>query len=445
MHINKNALAGVLFLAIVMLVVIGGTLLFGQEKEPAISAQAIQKDLEKGEDLPLPAYDIPDMDATQAQYEKPFEALDFSGLSPGTLTKEEVTASVEELLTGLLRLDAQAVERVSPRSTGGEHNPFRVMLNAALSDAEIKAAFLNMSRFSGFEILEVVAGSSNAYTVTISATTPYMATLASALCADEHILYVQELTKLKASGAAQAIAAMDLSTVPLHTDVVTLTIFVEEDVPILYYPTSLAYGSRIPQYAFLWGAIEFQGTNNKDLLVRNSDGGATEVSEQEFAKDGKCDAFVRYLNTALGSIEKADMEIMSDLSLLGNSLGTQWVPEILYPQYQALFKKSATFEADTIARLKSFAFTAKYCINTEPQSGEQLYTTAITYSVTDQLTGRRVYHTKYFILIPGSSTLSESEAAQINRKLSEILEDALGGGMPTAKRRLQLMDISGGN
>lgn len=276
--------------------------------------------------------------------------------------------------------------RVSPRSTGGEYNPFRVMLNAALSDAE-----------------------------------------------------------LKASGAAQAIAAMDLSTVPLHTDVVTLTIFVEEDVPILYYPTSLAYGSRIPQYAFLWGAIEFQGTNNKDLLVRNSDGGATEVSEQEFAKDGKCDAFVRYLNTALGSIKKADMEIMSALSLLGNSLGTQWTPKILYPQYQAMFKKSATFEADTIARLKSFAFTAKYCINTEPQSGEQLYTTAITYSVTDQLTGRRVYHTKYFILIPGSSTLSESEAAQINRKLSEILEDALGGGMPTVKRRLQLMDISGGN
>lgn len=385
---------------------------------------------------------VPDLDSTQSEHSTPYPPLDIQALSPTTLTPEEIADRVDDMLAGLLVLDAQAVEQVSPRNIGGEHNPFRIMLNACLADDTLKAAFLSLGSCTSYELLDIsnTSSSPNVFTATVSVTTPYMAARASELAASSEIPYVQELTRLKASGGAQRISGMDLSAIPASTDLVLLTIVVEDDVPMLYYPTSLTYGTRIPQYAFLWGAIEFQGTNNGDLLLKNDFGGGVEVSMQKFGADAKRAELASYLDKALASFKNADMDELAKLSVAGNTLGTHWVFETVYPEYQKLFSKNASFEPETWDRIKSFEYEIRYFIHTDTESDSEIYSAVITYSTIDPLTGQRAYQTKQYIMTPGGLSLGESDGAMINNLLSEILTDAFGGSAVTAESRLYLKD-----
>lgn len=55
--------------------------------------------------------EIPDIDSTNQDYEQPYPEVDFSNLSPTTLTKEEVDRNIEEMLPKLLALDEQTIEQ----------------------------------------------------------------------------------------------------------------------------------------------------------------------------------------------------------------------------------------------------------------------------------------------------------------------------------------------
>lgn len=434
---------------VAIILIFGGLALIqynkSQEILPDTSAPMVQDSSQPEESsdydsLQPDSNSVPDMDSTQSRYETPYPPLNIQDLSPTTLTPEEISESIDELLAGLLKLDKAAIDRVSPQNIGGEHNPFRVMLNACLADDAIKAAFRNLGSLTTYEVLDVsnTSSSPNVFTVTVSVTTPYMAPGAAEMSASNEIPYMQELALFRASGAAQSIANMDLGAVPLSTDLVTLTVIVEDDVPLLYYPTSLTYGGRIPQYAFLWGAVEFQGVNGGDLLLRNDFGGSIQVTRQRFETDSKCSELANYLDTALGKIKDADMEALEELTVAEDTLGTHWVFITVYPEYQRLFEKNPDFEPEIWERIKSFRYELQYLIHSDAQSGTQIYSVLITYSTVDPLTKQRVYQSKQFIISPGRDTLSNSEGAMLNNLLSEILEDAFGGSPLTAESRLYL-------
>lgn len=385
--------------------------------------------------------EIPDIDSTNQDYEQPYPEVDFSNLSPTTLTKEEVDRNIEEMLPKLLALDEQTIEQqVSPRTFGGEYNPFRLMLDACLADEAIGDAFRNMGSATTYEILEIRGdpSQSNFVTVTLAVTTPYMASRAPELAAGEDSAYDQEMTSFKATGAAAAISAMDMGSVPASTDLVKLEFLIEDDVPMLYYPTSYTYGDEIPQYAFFWGAVEFQGTRGGDLLLKNDYGNAREMSEAAFGNED----LVEYLNTAVDGIQKSDMDALATLSFGGDDLDSHFAISSTYPSYQRKFDDYSGMEEAMKERMASLECSLRYFILTSTETGSQSAAIEMTASVVDPFTGARVYKT-LFRRFSDVDNLSSYNGVGLNNSVSDLIEFAMGGDSITAEDRMLLEERLG--
>ena len=384
---------------------------------------------------------IPDVNANQSSPEKPYDEVEWSGMSPTTLTEEEVLTEVKMILDGLLVMNEDAISRVSARSTGGEHNPLRVMLNAALADKTMLAAFKNMGSVSSYKILSLTPSSTNVYTATIACSTPYMANYAAILSASDQIVQIQELVLFRANGAAQAISEMNMSEIAMNTDIVELAIIVEDDVPVLYHSNSYIYGSNIPQYAFLWGGIDFKGTQSGDLLLTNYFGATTEMSLDEFKVSKQGTLIVQYLDSVLNTIQSTNMDAALDLEVGGDRLATHWGLRDTYPEYLKMFEEYPLLRTDTMSRLRSLEYSITPYLLTEKESGAELYAIAITYSVVDPITKERIYNTRFYYVNKSSlSFLNQNDGSLINNMVDQIIEDILGGNAILMVERLRLLE-----
>lgn len=384
-----------------------------------------------------PSADIPNIDSAQSEPEQPYEAIDWGALPGTTLTDEEVTAEIKKTLDGLLRLDPAAIEHISRRSTGGRHNPLRVMFDAVLANKDMSAAFFNMAEASKYEIISVTRTSNALFSVTLSCTTPYMADVVTELAAGDRTYPFQEFTSFQASGAAKAVANMDMSDIPLNTDVVNLTFIVENDVPLLYNPISYNYGNDVPQYAFLWGAIDFQGVRDADLLISNHLGGGKKLKENGYLDNKALAQAAQYLMSTFDEIKEADLDEFAGLSLSGVSQGEQFGMKRTYADYQRLFRKYNFLENDTMNRLKSMQYSIAYYLITNPDTDSESYVFAVTYSALDPLTKERIYYTNYHRLAKSSrSTISENDSEFICMLADEIMEHMLGGSAVELEDRM---------
>jgi hypothetical protein len=295
-----------------------------------------------------------------------------------------------------------------------------------------------MAAASSYELLSVEKEGRASYMVTVSATTPYMADVVTKLAAAKQSFMFQMFTSFQASGAAAKVAEMNMEGIPLHTDVVSLAVIVKNDVPILYHPVSLARGDTLPQYAFLWGAMEFQGVRDADLLIANRLGGGMELSAKEVAAIPRLAEVTEYYASVFEKIQAADISALSELSIAGASLGEQHALRDTYREYRKEFANYEAFEADTVNRLKSYEYEMKSYLCTELEYGVESYAVIITYSVIDPLTNKRSYYTAYDIVDKKRSGISDSEAAVICLLADHILENSLGGDKATLIERLRL-------
>lgn len=435
---RKNPTAVFIAMALVAIILIVGTVLW-MRRDSGDEPDVPEPPPSSSEDPTEPDTSLPDIDSTQRDPERPFDPVDWGNMSETLLSEEEIRDSVEDTLEGLLRLDKSVIENISQRSTGGEHNPLRVMLRAVIADEEMKAAFMNMASVSSFEIIHMEKSSTNAYTVSALCTTPYMTDIITRLAAGEQVSFLQEFTTFKASGAAAAVAEMDMSTVPLNSDVVMFAVVVEDDVPVLYHPNSLFYGNNRPQYAFLWGGVDFQGVKNGDLLIANNLGAAQELTREEFSASKSGVAIDEYFGSAFKLIKAGDIEGLRELSLFGVSQGDRWTLSDTYSTYESLYKDFDFLEADTMKRLKSFSYEVKYYSNADETIGIELNTIGVTYSVIDPFTDKRVYFTDYYVFEESSSgKLGESDSLNVCYFVDTILENALGGDGTELRERMHI-------
>lgn len=428
-----------------VIILIGAFVLFRPiEEDPGTydpeaqqSSQSAQSD-DPEDDQPTNPTGIPNMNSSDRNYDRPYAPVDFKNQSLTTLSKEEIDKEIQEFLPKLLKLDPDAIEKqVSPRTTGGEYNPFRLMLDSCLADKTIGDAFRNMGEHTTYEVIEILGdpSQSNFFDVTLSVSTPYMAASAPEIASTDVDLFSEEFVKFKSSGAAKTISRMNMGKVPMNTDLVELTFLVEEDVLMLYYPISYTYGTEIPQYAFFWGAIEFQGTKDGDLLMNNSFGGCKEVSQSKF---GNTD-IINHLNAVMENIQKGDMEAIAAISAEGNSMQSTIAISNTYPAYQRLFKKREGFEKETMDRLATLEYDIRYFILTDKEYDEQLPYVAITYSTVDPVTESRAYDTQYFMFTSPRHAL-RSSIVVTNNTLSRIIINCMGGDKVQADQRLYLID-----
>jgi len=447
---NKQSMA--IILIIVAMILVAATIFFmrrggGDEgADPISSSSNPSSSVSSGTELPsIPSTNIPDVNPSQTSPEKPYDKVDWAGMSETVLSEDEILREVKSILDGLIKMEPTAIEMVSKRSTGGEHNPFRVMLDAVSADASMLAAFRNIGSASSYDVLNIEKSSTNAYTVTIACTTPYMANYAAMYSATDQIVQLEEITLFRANGAAQAIAEMNMNDIPKNTDIVSLAIVVEDDVPVLYHANSYMYGNNSPQYAFLWGSIDFQGTKSGDLMLQNHFGAATVMERNEFKQSKQGTLIVQYLEEALGTIKSANIDKISALTVGGDDFVTHWGLKNTYREYQSLFKKYPTLEDDVVSRLKSLEFTITPYRLTEKQTGAEIYAIVTTYSVLDPMTGSRINNTRFYHVNKSSlSSLNANDGAFINDMLDQIFEDALGGDSTTVLERLRLAGLWNG-
>lgn len=379
--------------------------------------------------------DIPDLSPSDDSYEYPYEEVDIDSLSKPTLTEAEAKEKIEEFLPKLLALDPEAVNQVSPGTMMGEYNPFRLMLDVALADQTTGNAFRNMGSQTEYEILDISYNPdrTNFIIVTLSVTTPYLNTEAHELSADSVAYFAQEYTKFKESGAAQALSGRSLNNVALTTDIVELTFLVIDDEPILYYPESWQYDDdEVPQYAFFWGGIIFTGTNGGDLLLENTYGSGSEVSESKFNQSELMD----YLRTGLDYIRENNIDGLLAMSAGENKMEQNLLPDIC-EEMERLYKDFDGLEEE----VKNRAASLEYEIHTYLMKDDvgDFGMVAVTYSTVDPVTNKRVYNTRTVTIYKLKNALEDS-GLSLNILLSQVAEDCWNGGASMARHRLNLLE-----
>ena len=400
------------------------------DPEAQQSSQSAQLSDDSEDERPTNPAGIPDLNSSDRNYEKPYPAVDFENLSLSTLTKEDIESEIQEFLPKLLELDPDVIKKqVSPRTTGGEYNPFRLMMDVCLADKTTGDAFRNMGKHTTYEILTIESDPSrtNFVDITLSISTPYMASRATEFAAGP---ISEDFGQFKSSGAAKAISRLDMGKVPMNTDLVKLTFLIEDDILKLYFPTSYTYGKEIPQYAFFWGAIEFQGTKDGDLLLNNTFAECKEISESKV--DSK---IIDYLRTAMEATKRGDMEKIMAMEIDGHSMQGSLFNGI-YSSYKRAFKRHENLEKDVMDRLATLECDYRFFLQTDPELEETSYCVAVTYSTIEPLTGGRAYDTEYFTF---SSRRGLKDCPEItNNTLSSIIETSMGGSPTKIDQRIYL-------
>lgn len=377
---------------------------------------------------------IPDLSPSDESYEHPYDEVDIDALSKPTLTEAEAKDKIEDFLPKLLALDPEAVEQVSPGTMMGEYNPFRLMLDVALADQTIGDAFRNMGSLTEYEILNISYNPdrTNFIIATLSVTTPYLNAEAQELAADEAAYSAQNYTKFKASGAAQALAGRSLNDVPLSTDVVELTFLVIDDEPILYYPESWQYDDdEVPQYAFFWGGIVFTGTNGGDLLLENTYGSGSKVSESKFNQAELMD----YLRTGLDNVSETNIDALLAMSAGENKMEQNLLPGV-WEEMEQIFDDFDGLEEEVKSRAGSLEYEIQTYLMKDAVGDFGMV--AVTYSTVDPITDKRVYNTRTVTIYHLKNALEDS-GLSLNILISQVAEDCWNGGASMARHRLNLM------
>jgi hypothetical protein len=338
----------------------------------------------------------------------PYPVVADDEYSPTTLSDADVCQEVAETLEGLMRLEPTAIEKVSQRTIGGDHNPFRYMLQVAAENNIIGDAFRHLATASEFEIMrfEVSDGVPNAYTFYISCSTPYVADLLSVLSAGTEPKYIQEVSLFAGSGAAAVLSKMDLGELPVSTDIIELTVVVENDVSMIYHPVSLNHGNRMPQYAFLWGGAVFCGILDGDLLIENTLGHSLEVERDRFLSvETNAQAF-EFIDSALSMLRLNDFEAIAGLRLHDKGI-----------------KISSEGFDDSTSRTVSLEYSYRFFGFKRSLEDYVPYNTLmITYSVAEPDCGGRV---RFYHFVSWSS-LNEMDRTMIVEGVSDMMAAIVG-------------------
>lgn len=454
-------LIGVVALVLLMVVVLYFTL--GQKKRaleaPMSSAPTEVSESEPGEDTSSAA--IPDMKSGEAG-ETPFETINPDTLSDTTLTETEILALVRETLDGLMKLDPKAVEHISTRTTGGDRNPFYYMFVSALEKEATGNAFKKLGGASSYEVIHYAISdrSPNIYSVYLNCTTPYVADLVAPLAHADIPPYTQEFIGFAASGAAGKIAELDMSELPASSDIVVLTVIVEDDVPMLYHPISVNYGNRNPQYAFLWGGICFKGISEDDLLLENTLGNTVEVDREEFLTLDKNMSVLSFVESGLNDLKAGNLDAIQALSLVENNMSDTDFFTSALPACKKLDENVPGTLAQQAKRLSTLEYSCRYFegsmddLNSAPQTFIEL-----TYSVSDQDSGGRAYYHTFFIwdkeinqrMSAGDGStfklrvhteINEWDGMTITSAMSQVMTDVIGGYRNQLSYRMLLRGLN---
>lgn len=370
----------------------------------------------------------------------PFAIVAADEFSPTIMHKEEVMQEVANTLDGLMRLDPEAIDRVSLRSTGGDHNPFRYMLQAAFENKDIGDAFIHLASASKYEILgcDVSDDAPNHFTFYLSCSTPYASDLIPVLAAGPNPKYIQEVSSFAGTGAAVELANTDLKELPLSNDIVILTVVVENDVPMIYHPVSLNYGNRRPQYAFLWGGAVFCGILDGDLLIENKLGHSFEVEKDKFLSVKSNAEVYDFIETALDALKKNDMDAIARLKLRDTEMGASSFFSNIVPGFAEINERFPGTLGNLNKRTASLEYSCRFFGFKRSDEDYIPYNTLlITCSVIEPDSIGRVY----FHQLISWDSLSEMDRTVIIDGVSNILTTALGGDQLMLLHRLNMGDL----
>lgn len=383
---------------------------------------------------------IPDMLPGEDSSPRIYEKKDLNSLSPTTLSENEIIEEIEKILTGLLTLDNDAISKISEGTFSGEYNPTRYMLEAASHDNDLRAFFLKAGAVSSFRVVDISGADDypNMYTIRVECKTPFIQSEAQKRASmGQTLYYAQQTVPFSGSGAAKAIADMDLNSFPIMTDIVSIGVLVEDDVPYMYHPISENYGSRIPQYAFLWGGIIFQGINNSDLLIENYLGGMMSLNENDVESVPRAAAVNAYANSVMDSLRAADFDVLKQKVFGDANLQDEWFFTKVLPAYEKAMEQYDGFRNDCLSRLESLEYKVSV-YSTLENAATPFAAIQIEYSVKEASTGGTAYYTAYHVFdMQRKSEMKGFDAQMINSLMSDIMERAIGGDRNQLEIRLR--------
>ncbi len=200
---------------------------------------------------------------------------------------------------------------------------------------------------------------------------------------------------------------------------------------------SLAHGDVMPQYAFLWGAVEYLGVKDADLILENRFGNSKELNAKEVSGVPTLAETTEYYASVFEKIKDADVPAIGELTFEGAKQGDLSAISKTYPDYQKEFAKYESLQDDTLNRMKSFEYEMKCYLCTELEHGVTTYEIVVTYSVIDPITGMRSFYT-LFDFLSDSSAISNSSAVVVRNNADRIIENSFGGDIYTLYNRLRL-------
>lgn len=388
-----------------------------------------------------------------------FDALDPDALAPTTLSEDEVLREVSAILDGLKILDPASLERVSPQAFGGERNPFYHMLRTAEENRQIGEMFKVLGAATTHRVVGHIVdeNSPNAYRVFVEVQTPYAVPDILSYSRGDKLWPIQELSFLGGSGAATVIANAGVESLPVSTDVIVLNVLVVDDEPVIVHATSLNYGTRIPQYAFLWGGHIFGGISGGDLISECVLGAKTEVSREHFMGHAHNVHYVRSIEQVLSHVQNNNFDAIREMSV-----GTSPMSEIAYFMFAG---NTPSENSDSRARslqysMRFFEWVPDNFNFDNPASPMDFLmpraSVLITYSVVDPASNGRAYYTQIVSWtssrIPPAilaENFTAEEYAAFESALAEALENPpedffdTNGFLIAAALDVMLMEVTG--
>lgn len=245
--------------------------------------------------------------------------IDTDKKSPTILTEDEIMLLLSEQLEKLRIISPDCLERVSPVTVEGQLNPFYYMMAAVMENDTARNAFVIGGAYSNFDVTGIEKlDKNNTYAVSVVCKTPYLVTYLQHENHSNASYYEQEYTGFVSSGAATAITQLDMTIIPIVSDMVDFYVVVQDDIPLIFYTASKNYGYNIPQYAFLWGSYQFDGVIDGDLQYPNILGAFT-LSDRDTVANSLPESINRleYIEQVVHSVRQGNFDNAIKLSMYG--------------------------------------------------------------------------------------------------------------------------------